>query len=211
MSRIERVGQPGDLIDELFLRLKSGEADAAQALWNEYSAALVNLAKRRFGKFHLGMTDEEDVALSVFGSICRGAAEGRFLDIITRDELWWLLLRITKQKVVDHIRREMAIKRRGRHEPTEGNNGANKAALCVDDLVSRAPSPDFLLVLEEEYTRLMKSLRDDRLRTIVSLRIEGLRVSEIAQRLSINVRAVERKLQLIRVKWTKELMSSIGS
>jgi RNA polymerase sigma factor (sigma-70 family) len=214
MSRIERVGQPGDLIDELFLRLKTGEADAAQELWDEYSAALVNLAKQRLGNFPLGMTDEEDVALSVFGSICRGAAEGRFLDVITRDELWWLLLRITKQKAIDHIRREMAIKRRGRHEPVEIKSDAsvsNGAAFCVDDLVSRAPGPDFLLVLEEEYTRLMKSLRDDRLRTIVSLRIEGLRVSEIAQRLSINVRAVERKLQLIRAKWTKELMSPTAS
>lgn len=111
---MDQIAQSTVSIDELFVRLKSGEAQAAQVLWDEYSVALVNLAKKRLGKFPLAMTDEEDIALSVFGSICRGAAEGRFTDITTRDELWWLLLRITKQKAVNHIRRELAVKRRGK-------------------------------------------------------------------------------------------------
>jgi DNA-directed RNA polymerase specialized sigma24 family protein len=191
-------------IDELFVRLKSGEAQAAQVLWDEYSVALLNLAKKRLGKFPLAMTDEEDVALSVFGSICRGAAEGRFTDITTRDELWWLLLRITKQKAVNHIRRELAVKRRGK-QPAEVQNGDSGSRFCVEDLVSRAPTPDFLLALEEEYSRLMRSLRDDCLRTIVVLRIEGFLVKEIAERLSVGERTIERKLQLIRSKWTQEL------
>ncbi len=191
-------------IDDLFVRLKLGETQAAQALWDEYSVALVNLAKQRIGKFPLAMTDEEDVALSVFGSICRGAAEGRFTDVTTRDELWWLLLRITKQKAVNHIRRELAVKRR-RKQHSEIQNGDSSSTFCIEDLVSRAPGPDFLLALEEEYSRLMRSLRDDCLRTIVVLRIEGYLVKEIAERLSVGERTVERKLQLIRAKWTQEL------
>jgi DNA-directed RNA polymerase specialized sigma24 family protein len=183
-------------IDELFVRLRSGEEEAAQALWNEYSAALVNLAKQRLGNISLGMTDEEDVALSVFGSICRGAAEGRFSDVTTRDELWWLLLRITKQKAASHIRREMAAKRRISRQP-EGKV-VGDAPVGIEDLISREPSPDFLLALEEESSRLMKSL----------LRIEGYLVSEIAERLSVSERTVERKLQLIRDKWARELTDS---
>ena len=140
---MDQTAQSTVSIDELFVRLKSGEAQAAQVLWDEYSVALVNLAKKRLGKSPLAMTDEEDVALSVFGSICRGAAEGRFTDITTRDELWWLLLRITKQKAVNHIRREMAVKRRGKQQP-EIQNGGSAPRFCVEDLVSRAPTPDFL-------------------------------------------------------------------
>lgn len=188
-------------IDELFVRLRSGEAQAAQALWDEYSVALVSLAKQRIGNFPLGMTDEEDVALSVFGSICRGAAEGRFADVTTRDELWWLLLRITKQKVANHIRREMAAKRRGNRHLDFTNNE-------VDNVACRAPGPEFLIVLEEEYSRLMRFLRDDCLRTIVVLRIEGYSVVEIAERLSVGKRTIERKLQLIRAKWAQELIDA---
>lgn len=205
---MDQTAQTTASIDELFIRLKSGEARAAQDLWDEYSVALVNLAKQRIGKFPLAMTDEEDVALSVFGSICRGAAEGRFTDVTTRDELWWLLLRITKQKAVNHIRRERAVKRRGKQRSQIPGAGGS-STFSVEDLVSRAPSPDFLLTLEEEYTRLMRSLRDDCLRTIVVLRIEGYLVKEIAERLSVGERTVERKLQLIRAKWTQEL--SIGN
>jgi DNA-directed RNA polymerase specialized sigma24 family protein len=201
---MDRTAQSTVSIDELFVRLKSGEAQAAQALWDEYSVALVNLAKLRLGKIPLAMTDEEDVALSVFGSICRGAAEGRFTNITTRDELWWLLLRITKQKAVNHIRRELAVKRGGKHLPYIQNDDGG-STFSVDDLVSRTPGPDFLLALEEEYSRLMCSLRDDCLRTIVALRIEGYYIKEIAERLSVGERTVERKLQLIRAKWTQDL------
>jgi DNA-directed RNA polymerase specialized sigma24 family protein len=202
-----QTAQSAGPIDELFVRLKSGEEQAAQALWNEYSAALVNLAKQRLGNISLGMTDEEDVALSVFGSICRGAAEGRFTDVTTRDELWWLLLRITRQKVASHVRREMAAKRRTNRQPDNKEN-AGDVPFGIYDLVSREPSPDFLLALEEESSRLMRFLRDDCLRTIVVLRIEGYLVSEIAERLSISERTVERKLQLIRDKWARELTDS---
>ena len=139
---MDQTAQSTVSIDELFVRLKSGEAQAAQVLWDEYSVALVNLAKQRIGEFPLAMTDEEDVALSVFGSICRGAAEGRFTDITTRDELWWLLLRITKQKTVNHIRRELAVKRRGKQQP-QFQNGDSGSGICVEDLVSRAPRTRF--------------------------------------------------------------------
>ena len=49
-------------------------------------------------------------------------------------------------------------------------------------------------------------LRNDQLREIAILRIEGYNVAEIAQKLAIGMRAVERKLQLIRKKWKRELL-----
>ena len=51
-------------------------------------------------------------------------------------------------------------------------------------------------------------LRDDRLREIAVWRMEGYTVAEIAEQLGISVRAVERKLQLIRAKWARELFDS---
>src|SRR6476620_4298388 len=100
-----------DSISEWLGRLKAGDVAVAQNLWNRYSGDLLRVAKQRLGTSPRGIGDEEDVALSVFGSIFRGVAEGRFQNISTRDELWWLLLTITKRKTVDHIRRETAQKR----------------------------------------------------------------------------------------------------
>src|SRR5215212_4581259 len=107
------MDQTADSISEWLGQLKAGEAEAAQKLWNRYSGELLRMAKQRLSKSPCGVADEEDVALSAFGSVFRGASEGRFGQISTRDELWWLLLSITKQKAVDHIRREAAQKRRG--------------------------------------------------------------------------------------------------
>jgi RNA polymerase sigma factor (sigma-70 family) len=202
-----------DSISEWLGRLKEGEAAAAQNLWNRYSEELLRVAKQRLGTSPRGIGDEEDLALSVFGSIFRGAAEGRFDHISTRDELWWLLLTITKRKSVDHIRRESAQKRH--HHPNQSSRPPSairpdSAQISLNDLVSSSPTPDFLVALKEQYARLLDKLRSDQLREIVVLRIEGYTVAEIAQKMSIGLRAVERKLQLIRTKWKRELLESDG-
>lgn len=193
------------------MRLKTGEAAAVQSLWERYSKELILLANQRLGTAPRRLADEEDVALSVFGSICRGAAAGRFEQIKSRGELWWLLLTITKQKAVDHIRRETAEKRGGRREQQDLCNRVGKPGVggfSVEDLICPGPTPDFVVALDEQYARLLSLLRDDRLQNIAVMRVEGYTDEEIAQRMSIGVRAVERKLQLIRAKWTRELSKS---
>ena len=67
------------------------------------------------------------------------------------------------------------------------------------------PTPDLLAALQEEHDRLLGLLGDVRLQEIARLRIEGFAVQEIAERLDIGKRSVERKLDLIRKSWSQEL------
>lgn len=195
-------------ISDWLRQLKAGEAEAAQKLWDCYSAELVRVARQRLGASPRGAADEEDIALSVFRSIFRGAAAGRFDHISNRDELWWLLLSVAKRKAVDHIRRETAQKRRIQpaQAGTDDVAGTPVAVqISLSELVSATPAPDFLVALEEQYLRLLEMLRNDQLREIAVLRIEGHTVEEIATRIGIGRRAIERKLKLIRSKWKHEL------
>jgi RNA polymerase sigma factor (sigma-70 family) len=195
-------------ISDWLRQLKAGEAEAAQKLWDRYSAELMRVARQRLGSFPRGAGDEEDVALSVFRSIFRGAAEGRFDYISNRDELWWLLLSVAKRKTVDHIRRETAQKRHIQRAQVGADDSAGTPAavqISLSELVSTTPAPDFLVALEEQYLRLLEILRNDQLREIAVLRIEGYTVEEIATRIGIGRRAIERKLQLIRSKWKHEI------
>jgi RNA polymerase sigma factor (sigma-70 family) len=188
--------------------LKEGNADAAQQLWERYAQRLVAIAQRRMKDAPKRVADEEDVAASVFQSLCRGAAAGRFQNLKNRDDLWWLLLAITKQKVVDHVRREMAQKRgAGRVQFESGLNGNvdESSGFTLDRLVGDEPTPEFVVMLEEQHERLLGLLRDDRLRQIAVFRIEGFTVPEIAEDLRVSTRSIERKLQLIRDVWSKEL------
>lgn len=63
------------------------------------------------------------------------------------------------------------------------------------------PGPEFIAICEEECERLLNRLADDSLRQTAQLRLAGLSNAEIAQRLQVSLRSVERKLQLIRDTW----------
>lgn len=190
--------------------LKAGEAEAAQRIWDYYSKRLINLAQQKLGNLPKRVADEEDITQSVFQSVCKAAEAGRLVDVKNRDELWWLLLSITKRKVVDHIRHEMAQKRgsgRVRSESCFRETGSKQQVFTLDDLLGNDPTPDFLVSLEEENQRLLGRLRDDKLRKIAVSRLEGYTVGEIAGDLAVSTRSIERKLQLIRSTWSEELAS----
>lgn len=198
----------GSSVTQWLAGLKAGELAAAEALWNRYASSLAALARRKLRQVPTSVADEDDVTQSVFHNICRGAVAGRFENIKTRDELWWLLLSITKHKVVSYVRRETAAKRgagRVLSESALTTSIAPGSPFSFDALVSNDPTPEFLVTLQEETHRLLGLLRDDRLREIATARIEGHTVSEIADRLAICTRSVERKLRLIRNSWAAEL------
>ncbi|MCG8587329.1 MAG: ECF-type sigma factor [Pirellulales bacterium] len=195
-------------ISQWIAGLKTGEAEAAQRLWRRYSERLIQLARRRLGNAPRRVADEEDVAQSVFFAICRGADAGRLNDVKDRDELWWLLLRVTQMKVADYVRRESAQKRGAGRVRLESDLGANQqqfSQFSLDDLIGNDVTPEVTAVMEEEHDRLLSLLRDEPLRRIANARIEGYTVAEIADQLSVTTRTVERKLKLIRNRWGEEL------
>jgi DNA-directed RNA polymerase specialized sigma24 family protein len=198
-------------VSEWIAQLKSGEHDAAQKLWHRYADRLVALARRRLYTSSKTAEDEEDVVQSVFESICRGAAAGRFELVTNRDELWWLLLAVTKRKAIDRKRREMSQKRGGGLVHLESHlNSARDSGrgFTLDNLIGADPTPDELSAVEEQCQHLLGILRDESLRQIAVSRIEGYEVSEIAQKFGLGERAVERKLRLIRDTWRKEMDQS---
>jgi DNA-directed RNA polymerase specialized sigma24 family protein len=195
-------------VSQLITGLQQGDADAAQRLWDRYFEELVKFARARLGASPRQAKDEEDVALSVFDSFCRGAKAGRLADLKDRHELWWTLLAITQRKVVDQFR----VNNRQKHgtmlvkpETDVGCNGKTGDKFELDLILDETPSPDLLLQLDDEWQRLLALLRDDTLRQIACWRIEGYSLLEISRKLHILPRAVGRKLSLIRSKWTEEI------
>jgi RNA polymerase sigma factor (sigma-70 family) len=193
-------------------KLKAGEYSSLQELWEQYSGRLVELAQQRLQNAPRQLADEHDIVNSVFLSLCRGAQAGRLRELKNRDELWWLLLAITKRKIVDHVRRETAKKRGAGQVETEANlaGEASSIGFRIDRVIATEPSPELVVMLEEEHNRLLNVLRDDRLRQVATLRIEGYSVQEIADRLQIGKRSVERKLNLIRSRWAEELVDELA-
>ena len=205
-----KLGGPlSNSVNQLIANLEKGDADAAQRLWDRYFDQLVIFARKRLGATPRHVKDEEDVALSVFDSFCRGARAGRLAGLKDRHELWWTLLAITRRKVVDQFRGNNRQKHGLIDVKPEADVRADAKTGDKFDLnliLDETPSPDLLLQLDEEWQRLLSLLRDDTLRRIACWRIEGYSVPEIAAKLRVLPRTVYRKLSLIRSKWTEEIV-----
>lgn len=177
-----------DQLTPWIARLKSGDNDALQPLWERYYQEIVRLARRRLPR--AGDVDSEVVAASAFKSFWRGVKAGRFPKLHDRHDIWRLLIFITEQKVADALARRNALKR--------GAGRANHCQPAMNDLAAPGPTPDFAFAMIEELQNLLDQLPDERLRQIAVWKMEGETNQRIADRLGCAVRTVAYKLDLIR-------------
>lgn len=188
-------------------KLKQGDQSAARNLWERYGQTLVRLARQQYHGCTGPEFDEEDLIQCVFTSLWTAATSGGLEGIERRDDLWWLLLAITRRKALSRAVHNNAQKRGG------GVNVVRLQETNPEDSTAGSRSvpdpdqfpPDMILVLEEEQQRLLRLLRDDTLRYIAIWKLEGYTHEEIAGRLTVTVRTVARKLDLIRETWEREL------
>ena len=185
--------------------LQAGDEQAAQKLWQRYFQRMAALARQRLGEGARRVSDEHDVAISVFQSLCEGAERGALASVGGRDDLWRLLATITSRKVAQQLRREGRQKRGGGQVRGDSVFSDNDAGF--DSMVSPQPSPEFLYELVEEQQGLLASLGDENLRQVALWRFEGWTGEEIAGKMGITRRSVERKLERVRELWKGELNS----
>jgi DNA-directed RNA polymerase specialized sigma24 family protein len=199
-------------ITEWVRQLQAGEHEAAQRLWERYFRRLVGLARQKMQGTPRRAADEEDVALSAFDSFCRGAEQGRFPQLLDRDDLWQLLVTITARKAFDltqHARRARRDWRRERPALEAAGNdagdAAGDAAPALAEFIGREPDPGFAAQVAEECQRLLDKLGDAELRSIALWKLEGYTNEEIAGRLRCAAVTIERRLRLIRKFWENEM------
>jgi DNA-directed RNA polymerase specialized sigma24 family protein len=183
--------------------VKAGDAEAARCLWEGYFQRLMTLARSNLGGITRG-ADAEDVAQSVFKSLCLGATRGKFPRLTDRDDLWVLLVAMTVHKSRDLIRREASLKRGGGrvlNETALENSGEPWGS--IDELVGHEPTPAFAAQMAEQCQWLMSRLTDVEQRT-AQLKLECFTNLEIAKQMNCGLRTVERRLDAIRRAWTTE-------
>jgi DNA-directed RNA polymerase specialized sigma24 family protein len=196
----------GSVTDRLD-RLKAGDRAAAQQLWEGYFQHLVRLARARLRAAPRRAADEEDVALSAFDSFCRGAEQGRFPRLDDRDDLWQLLVVLTKRKASNLARDERRQCRGGgkvRNVSALAGGEAESGDWPLGNVVSREPDPEFAAQVAEQCRGLLERLGNPALREVALWKMEGDTNEEIAAKLGRSVGTVERKLRLIRKVWVEE-------
>ena len=184
-------------------QLKAGDPVAAGPLWRAYFARLMAVARSRLRAAPRAAADEEDVALSAFDSFCRGAEAGRFPRLDDRDDLWHVLFVITDRKAAGLARKEGRAKRGGGRvvQISTIGIGEDSNADVMGGIPGSEPCPAFAAQVAEECQRLLSILSDGKLCRIAIWKMEGFTNVEIAEKLSLSVPTIERKLARIRTLW----------
>jgi DNA-directed RNA polymerase specialized sigma24 family protein len=189
--------------------LKSGDQSAAQELWIRYVTRLVRLARVRIGSSPRRLADENDAANTVSHDLLMGIEQNRFPDLEDRQDLWQILVMLTEREAVSLRRKELAAKRGGwrvfrESELADANPLQGRA---MEQMVGDEPTAEFAALCAEQLTERLATLSfDPILSQIAQAKLSGYSNSEIARRLSLSLRTVERNLAFIRKLWTPEAL-----
>jgi RNA polymerase sigma factor (sigma-70 family) len=183
-------------------RLREGDQEAAERLWQRYFGQLVAFARGKLHGVSRRAADEEDVALSAFHSFCQAAE--RFPRLNNRDDLWQVLVMLTARKAYAE-RRGLQTQKRGGTADADGPRAGGVAAIELDEIIGEEPTPEFAASVAEQFELLLAKLPEQELRQIARLRLEEYTTEEIAGRLDVTERTVRRKLVLIRSYWEHAL------
>jgi RNA polymerase sigma-70 factor (ECF subfamily) len=183
-----------DHFDELLVRLKAGDQQAAQEVFENFVHRLIALAASRLGRKFRRKVDPEDVVQSVFDSFFRRSAANQY-ELSDSDGLWGLLAAITIHKCGHKIEHFQAACR----------NIANEAEsqILTDEsrrdweAIARDPTAEQIAMLDEEIVFLLREL-DERDGQIFVLVLQGWSSEEIGNELRCSERTVRRVLTRVR-------------
>jgi DNA-directed RNA polymerase specialized sigma24 family protein len=177
----------------LFERARGGDLAAFSPLWRHFFPRLVSLAERRLAGRRVAGGGAEDAAQAALVSFWKQLQSGDFLDNLHRESLWNLLATFTVRKLGKQIRREAAAKRGGGQVRAEAEFAAEER---LEELFGSLPTHE----LDVQAAEWVESLPAD-LQELTVLRLLGYSTKEIAVQLDCTQRKVQRKLELVRLRW----------
>ena len=169
---------------ELIQRVRRGDGEAAAILVRRYEPAIRRAARFRLGHARLStVLDSLDICQSVLASFFVRAAAGQY-DLNEPEQLLRLLVRMARNKVVDHARKEQAERRSHRQVPLE--SGAR------EEVVAGAAGPDQAAATRELFAEVYRRLSLDE-RQLVDLRTAGHDWASIAGERGANAAALRKQ------------------
>ena len=184
--------------------LKEGNDEAARQIWERYFTRLVALARQNLRSASRRVEDEEDLVVTVFEKVARLAREGGLRKLDGRDDLWQVLVLVTRQQAVNQIKHGLRQKRGGglvRGESVFVSNQGSEMNAGIANFVTQEPTTAFAVEVADSCRQLLSILTDETMRQVAIKKMEGHTNEAIAEQLDCTERTVERKLKRIRTLW----------
>lgn len=183
-------------------QLEAGDPQSARPLWDHFCQKLMSYAGKKLSPKLRRTYDAEDAAVSAFHSLVRIIAVGRATDLNDRLNLWRLLVTITERKIAHRVRDEGRQRRNVQRTVEESCFVAlDGSGAGLDNLPGREPTPEFAAEFADLCSSALESLDDPMLREIAQLKLKDYDNEQIAAKLGVTRRTIERKLVIIARRW----------
>lgn len=182
---------------DLIERLRAGDPQAAEQLFQRYAQRLTHLAEQHLSHKLAGRLDGEDIVQSVFRTFFRRSSQGEF-HIDGSAQIWRLLVKITVLKA----------RAKGRYHAAQQRDVAAEFAgdAWLAEAVAREPGPEEAAALVDQIEALLHGL-PPLCCQVLELRLQGHAVTEIAPRLGVSRQTVYRVLGLLQQRLTENIPS----
>lgn len=177
-------------------QLRSGDQEAAELVVKKFGRRLIGLAAARLPAPVRAKEDEDDAVQSALKSFFNRQKKGEF-DPEDWDDLGTLLTYLTICKVDRRIRKYLAQKRDVRRESSADSGCSQEDSRPKWEAAGPDPTADEKAAAEETLNELLKKLPSAD-QQVVTLRLQGYQVGEIAAHVGKDERTVYRVLATVR-------------
>lgn len=201
--------------------LKDGDQQAAQRIWDKYSNQLYRLAQRILQGIPDRVADPDQAIVDAFLSFLDLVRESNYKQLDDRNDVLQLLTMLTVRKTLNQRRYwkglRLGLNQTVGESRLKSPNLAESNPAGIDQAAIHEESPDLATILSDELEHLAKLLAShdppDKHRFQELLRLqwegfcrrpEGYTQDEIAKKMNVDRRTVQRKLKLIRQIWESE-------
>ncbi len=173
----------------LMERVRQGSDDAIRELLEFYGPHVVRAVRRSLNKQMRAKVDSVDFTQAVWASFFahRSLAE----ELERPEDLIAFLVRVARNKVIDEFRRLFNTRK---HDLNRERSLNGSAALEAGRMAARTPTPSQIAVSNELHDQLLVG-QPPHYRQILQFRQQGMTQEEIADRMQLNVRTIQRAMR----------------
>jgi RNA polymerase sigma-70 factor (ECF subfamily) len=176
------MNQP-DPLESLLQQLSAGDAEAARRIFEAYVPYLRMVVRRQLTPGLRAKFDSMDIVQSAWVDLLAGFREGRW-EFATPDDLRAFLVRVTRNRLIDHVRKQRTPLRLERRLE-DGD---------LRELPQASPAPAGAELEAEETWQRLLAVCPARHRELLRLKRQGLSVAEVAGRTGLHEGSVRRIL-----------------
>ena len=178
----------------LIAQVRSGSPDAAWELVNRYGGDVQRFVRRSLHRQLRAKFDSLDFVQIVWSSFFRDPEQ--LSEMQRPEQLIAFLATLAKFKVIDEVRRRMQTRKYDVRREQEFHDDS-KPIHSYD--VPTISTPSAVAIARERWQQLMAG-ENERVRSIVSLRLTGASFVEIAEQLQIDERTARRAIDRLTAK-----------